>query len=119
VSEHRFDTIARTAAAAVSRRTSVLAFGGAALAAAMRGAPVAGAARDNGAKKVRKKLKKVKKQFAQACAAQPGQCQAAVNAFCAEKGMGQAQCLQQLSPCCALITDCNVGPGFTCIFSAI
>ncbi len=117
MSEHRFDTFARTAAA-VSRRSSVLAFG-AALAAAVRGAPVAEAARDKGAKKVRKKLKKVKKQFAQACAAQPGQCQAAVNAFCAQQGMGQAQCLQQLSRCCALITDCNVGPAFPCMFNVV
>jgi hypothetical protein len=117
VSEHRFDRVARTAADAVSRRSSLLAFGAAALAATMRGAPGADA-KDKGSKRAKKKLKKVKKQFAQACDAQSGQCQAAVNAVCAQQ-MNPEQCLQVLSPCCALITDCNVGPGFTCIFSAI
>ena len=115
MSEHRVETLARTAADAVSRRASVLAFGGAALAAVMRGAPVA-RAKDKGAKRAKKKLKKVKKQFAQACAAQPGQCQAAMSAFCATTN-DPAVCLQLVTPCCALITDCNVGPAFTCLFS--
>ena len=116
MSVHRFDTFARTAADAVSRRSSLVAFGGATLAAAMRGAPDADAAKDKGAKRAKKKLKKVKKQFAQACAAQPGQCQAAMSAFCATTN-DPAVCLQLVTPCCALITDCNVGPAFTCLFS--
>jgi hypothetical protein len=116
VTAHRFDTLARTAANAVSRRSTVLAFGGAALTAALRGAPVADAAKDKGTKRAKKKLKKVKKRFAQACAAQPGQCQAAMSAFCATTN-DPATCLQLVSPCCNLITACDVGPAFTCMFS--
>jgi hypothetical protein len=114
--EPRFDTLARTTAKAISRRSSFVAFGGAALATAMPGAPVADAARDTGAKKTRKKLKKVKRQFKRACAAQPGQCQEAMNALCATT-MNPAECLQIVSPCCARIINCDVGPAFTCLLS--
>jgi hypothetical protein len=116
VNEHRFDTVTRTAADTASRRASFLAFGGAALAAALASAPAADARGDKGTKQLKKKLKKVKKEFARACAAQAGQCQAVMNALCATT-MNPGQCLQIVSPCCALVTDCDVGPGLTCLFS--
>jgi hypothetical protein len=52
--EHRFETLTRTAAEVVSRRSSLLALGSAAVAAALGGAPVAKAAKkDNGTKRLK------------------------------------------------------------------
>jgi len=122
--EHRFETLTRTAAELVSRRSSLLALGSAAVAAVLGSAPVAKAAKkDNGTKRLKKKLRRttqeaqqVRQEFAAACAAQPGQCQAAMTALCAT-AMDPQQCLQIVTPCCAQITNCNVGPAFTCLLS--
>jgi hypothetical protein len=52
--EHRFETLTRTAAEVVSRRSSLLALGSAAVAAALGSAPVAKAAKkDNGTKRLK------------------------------------------------------------------
>ena len=89
------------------------------MAAALGSVQVAGAG-DHRAKRLRKKLKRTKREFQAACAAQPGQCQAAVSAFCAQLNQaGEAQCLAALPPCCALSTDCNIGPALACILAAL
>jgi hypothetical protein len=116
--EHAFDTFTRHAARAISRRASLMTVGGTALAAATVAAPFTAAAKNKGSKRAKKKLKKVKKQFAQACAALPGQCEAAARAYCAQQGASEAKCLEFALPCCAPITDCDVGPGFTCFLNA-
>jgi hypothetical protein len=118
VSEHAFDTFTRHAARAISRRASLMTFGGTALVAATVAAPFTAAAKNKSSKKAKKKLKQVKKQFAQACAALPGQCEASARAYCAQQGASEAKCLELALPCCAAITDCNVGPGFTCFLNA-
>lgn len=119
MNEQTFDTITRHTTHACSRRTSLLTLGGVALAAATTRAPVAEAAKNTSAKRAKKKLKKVKQQFAQACDAQPGQCEASVQATCARINNDPSKCILALSPCCALITDCNVEPGFTCVLDTL
>jgi hypothetical protein len=117
MSENAFDTFTRKAGDAVSRRASLMTLGGAALAAALAGAPAAEAKKNNN-KKVKKAKKRGRRRLQQTCDAQPGQCHAAVQAFCANQGMASQSCLQRLSGCCALITDCNVTPSFTCVFNS-
>jgi hypothetical protein len=110
VSAHPFDTWTRHAIT-VSRRASLTSLGGAALAAALSVTPEVNAAKNS--KKAKRKLKKK-------CAAQAGQCQATVQTFCAGimDPAQQQECVQVLSPCCALITGCDVSRGISCILTA-
>jgi hypothetical protein len=117
MSENAFDVFTRDIGDAVSRRASLMTLGGAALVAALAGAPAAEAKKNNN-KKAKKAKKRARRRLQQTCDAQPGQCQTAVQAFCANQGMRSQSCLQQLSRCCTLIVDCNVTPAFTCVFNS-
>jgi hypothetical protein len=79
--EHTFDAFTRRASVAVTRRGSLLALGGAALATGL-GSPTELAAKDNKdkkkAKKAKKKATKAKKKFAAQCEEQKSLCQTAV-----------------------------------------
>ena len=74
MSEHTFDAFTRRATVAVTRRGSLLALGGAALATGL-GRSTKVAAKDN---KDKKKAKKAKKKFQKRCNQQKAQCQATV-----------------------------------------
>jgi hypothetical protein len=91
---HRFATLTRRTADAVSRRTSLLALGAAGLTAALVGAPGAEAG-----KKGKQKCNKEKQQ-----------CRSQVAAFCAQ-GADPPECEEGLLPCCA---TCKVGAGVLC-----
>ena len=75
--EHTFDAFTRRATVAVTRRGSLLALGGAALATGL-GSPTRLAAKDKKAKKAKKKATKAKKKFAAQCEEQKSLCQTAV-----------------------------------------
>lgn len=97
-----FDAFARHAAAAVSRRTSLLTLGGAALTAAIA-APVAANANE-ARKKVKKKCKKQGKQ-----------CRSATIEVCE----GNQNCVDSLVPCCAFLARCKAGAYLDCFFSQV
>jgi hypothetical protein len=75
--EHTFDAFTRRATVAVTRRGSLLALGGAALATGL-GSPTRLAAKDKKAKKAKKKATKAKKKFAAQCEDQKSLCQSTV-----------------------------------------
>jgi hypothetical protein len=109
VSEQIIDAVTRHAADAVSRRASLLALGGMALAAVPSAA--------KGGKK-RKKRKggaggssNAGQQLAQVrCASQVDQCRASVSGFCDPE-----DCPAQLS-CCDFFATCNAVGALACIF---
>jgi hypothetical protein len=123
MSEHGFETFTRDGVDVVSRRSSMVGLGGAALAAVMmnmRAPGIAAKGGNNGKKRLKKKLKKERRQFRQTCDAQPGQCQAALQTTCPLLGgEGAANCLALLTPCCVQFTDCNVNAGLTCMVTAL
>jgi hypothetical protein len=115
MSERIIDTVSRRAADAASRRASLLALGGMALA-AVAAAPSAASAG--------KKRKKRKKRgggngnaigpLAQArCASQVDQCRTSITALCE----GNADCLALLS-CCNSFVTCDAVGALRCIFRA-
>ena len=112
MSEEIIDTVSRRAADAVSRRASLLALGGMALA-AMTAIP--GAAKGGKGGKKRKKRKgnsgNAGEQLAQAkCASQVDQCRTSVSGFCDPE-----DCPAQLS-CCDFFATCNAVGALACLF---
>jgi hypothetical protein len=84
--EHTFDAFTRRATVAVTRRGSLLALGGAALATGL-GSPTRLAAKDKKAKKAKKKAKKAKKNFQKQCELQKAQCQSILLGADAEEAL--------------------------------
>jgi hypothetical protein len=126
MSEQIIDTVTRRAADAVSRRASILALGGVALA-ALTAVPAAAKGGKGGKGKGKKKGKNRKngnggtgnivnpgptgQEIAQVrCAAQGDQCRTSLTAICA----GEPQCLEGLA-CCDLFATCDAAGGLTCI----
>jgi hypothetical protein len=117
MSESAFDAFTRRAAAAISRRSSLAALGGAALAAAVTGPSVVS---------VSKAGKRAKKK----CKRQKNQCEDTVRSFCEEvntmkrdapkrivaEGGEEERCLQILLECCEV---CNVNVGVNCVLEAL
>jgi hypothetical protein len=99
-----FDAIARQVAA-VSRRGTIRALGGAAMAAGLAAPTVirAGEAGKNGRKR---------------CKRQRGQCLAFFAEFCEPKD-DPAGCLEEVRPCCEHFARCNAGAGIECLFETI
>jgi hypothetical protein len=94
-----FDAFTRQAADAISRRTSLLAIGGATLTAVA--APSI----------ARAKKKKNK------CRKQKGKCEEAVRELCENQNCQKTeeQCLSILLPCCEFFSNCNAKQGVTCL----
>ena len=115
MSEEIIDTVSRRAADAVSRRASLLALGGMALA-AMTAVPAAAKGGKGGKKRKKRKgsdggSSNAGEQLAQArCASQVDQCRASVSGFCDPE-----DCPTQLS-CCDLFATCNAVGALACIF---
>jgi hypothetical protein len=117
MNQHAFDVVTRSAADAVSRRSSLAALGAAALAAGLL-APTTFAAKD--------KAKKAKKKARKKCRNQQGQCEASVQAFCAsinsmatESVTAEGSCLGLLSPCCTFLSTCNASSSTTCFLQFV
>lgn len=100
LSERAFDTFARRAADAVSRRNSILALGGAALAAAVMTEPTSS-------------RRKAKKQVKKKCKRQVAPCRAFFAGLC----LGDLDCQDALFPCCDHLAQCDSGAMFECMFS--
>jgi hypothetical protein len=96
VEERAFDVLARQAA---SRRSSLLALGGAALAAAV-------------SEPTRAK-QKTKKQVRKKCRRQVAPCRSFFAGVC----FGDPDCEAALFPCCDYLAQCDSGSMFECIFS--
>ena len=112
MSEQFFDTVSRGAAGVSTRRTSLLALGGVALA-AMTAVPSAAKGRKGGKKGKKRKGDggNAGKKLAQArCARQVDQCRAAVSGFC-----DSGDCPAQLS-CCDFFATCNAVGALACMF---
>jgi hypothetical protein len=105
MNSNAFDAITRHAGVH-SRRGSLRALGGAALATTLA-APANARARKGG------KKKNANKQ----CKKQKAQCVAVVTAFCAKTG-DPALCESVYLPCCKHFTGCSVEAGITCIIQA-
>jgi hypothetical protein len=120
MSEPTFDAFTRRAAAAVSRRSSLATFGGAALAASLL-APTVNAAQN--------KAKKAKKKARKKCRNQQGQCETSVQAFCnlppnatavaSVSAEGMPTCFELLSPCCTFLSTCNASASTTCFLQFV
>lgn len=109
MTDHAFDAIARHAAAAVSRRSSLLALGGAALAASAVGPSVARAGKAG--KKAKKKCKR-----------QRGPCLDTVELVCAEltdPGAEREQCIETFTECCGFLAKCQAANFFECVLGNI
>jgi hypothetical protein len=114
--ENTFDSISRRAAAAITRRTSLMTMGAAGLAALSRA--TTGDAKKN--KKGKKADKKAKKECqaelaactteATRCAAQVEQCTAVFAAVCG----GDPACDDQIA-CCSKLASCDVNAFFACL----
>lgn len=102
LSQEPFDGIARRTAAGLSRRGSLLALGGAALAAAVTGPSHTQAAKSG--KKTRKKARKV-------CRRQVGQCHDFLDWACPDQ-----TCVDRLESCCASFAKCDANTALQCIF---
>jgi hypothetical protein len=96
-----FESVTRQAAAAVSRRTSLLTLGGAALAASIATPDVSEA----------KKGKDCKKKEKQRCSKDAAACKTTVIDVCED----EAACLAALTPCC---DECSANGFFTCFIAA-
>jgi hypothetical protein len=116
MNEQAFDGLTRRAAAAVSRRSSLAALGGAALAAGL----VAPTPYDVRAAKGKKKKKKCQKQL--------GQCQEATKEFCdslpivkivAQSVTAEGTCEAFLSECCSHFSSCNAREGVECLLERV
>jgi hypothetical protein len=118
MSEQVFDAFTRKAAQAVSRRSSLAALSGAALAAGLLATPITSAAKDNKGKKAKQKAKK-------RCTQQEDQCHEAVQVFCTPAAAASAEsvtaegtpefCKQQFSPCCEFFANCDARTGVACL----
>lgn len=97
-----------TRSAETSQRRTLLALGGAGLAATLAGA-LGASAKNNAGKKARKKAKKKCKQQTASCTDQ-------VTAFCEQVTEEVAECKAALLPCCA---ECDVALGVTCTINAL
>jgi hypothetical protein len=112
VSEEIIDTVTRRAADAVSRRASLLALGGMALA-AMTAIPAAAKGGKGGKKSKKRKGNSgnAGEQLAQAkCASQVDQFRTSVSGFCDPE-----DCPAQLS-CCDFFATCNAVGALACLF---
>jgi hypothetical protein len=101
MSLHSVETLRRHAAATLSRRSSLAALGGAALAAGLFAPWRTGATDDEGK---------------QQCQGHHEECEAAVREVCSGEGVPEADCLAAVSPCCAFFANGNVGDGLRCFF---
>jgi hypothetical protein len=106
VSERAFDAFTRHAADAVSRRTSLLALGGSALAASLA-EPV------TAKKKVATDKQNAKKQVKKKCRRQVRACQTFFSGFCS----GIPECEEEFFPCCDSLAQCDAAGMLTCLFS--
>lgn len=109
MSENAFDRIARQTANDISRRHSLLALGGAALAASLSSASVAKAG--TAGKKAKKKCKK-----------QGPACQQFANDLCDlffDPGTELDECIDSASDCCSPLTRCAAGEFFSCALGVI
>jgi hypothetical protein len=97
MTEHAFDTITRTVG--TDRRRAMLALGAAGLATTLAGS-FGASAKPSAGKKAKKK-----------CAQQKQACLDGITAFCAPLGGRAADCVADLTPCCA---TCDVSTGVIC-----
>lgn len=104
MNDRMIDAVARDAAV-VSRRTSLLSIGGAALAAAMAGPALA--KRGKSGKSARKR-----------CMNQTSQCRAAIAEYCALQTLPQV-CEAFLAPCCEPLAQCNARETTACILATV
>ena len=100
MSEQHFDAFTRRAAQAVSRRSSLMALGGATLAAVVAKPAITDAKKNKSNKKAKKKARKK-------CKKQVGQC---------ETFLG-AQFPQGLQ-CCPFLSNCDTTQFLSCLFNA-
>ncbi len=98
-----FDTVTRNAATAVSRRTSLLSIGGAALTAATTGPALA-------------RPGKSRKSPYKQCKKQTAQCRAAIADYCAPLTEPQI-CEAFLGNCCETLAQCDAGLTITCLLT--
>jgi hypothetical protein len=107
-----FDAVSRSAGEAVTRRSSLLTLGGAALAAVLA-APVVGVAGKSNKNKNKDKQQKqkVQKQARKLCQKQVGECKA----FLAESCEAGASCAVVIEVCCPLLGSCQNGAFWTCL----
>ena len=112
-----FDMLTREAALGASRRSSLFGLGGAALTAVLMSLSPAGAPGTEA--KGSNKGKKAKKKFKKKCAAQPEQCQAALQTSCLQFEDNAAECVGLFVPCCAQFTNCDVSAGITCMITVL
>jgi hypothetical protein len=115
MSESAFDAFSRRAGETVSRRSSLVTLGGAALA-AMVATPSIGVAGKSGKNKnkTRKQKKQAKKQSLSLCKQQVGECQTFMNAECEGNGCGAV-----VSICCPLLGTCQNEAFFTCLVDSL
>lgn len=113
MSESAFDAFSRRAGEAVSRRSSLVTLGVAALAAmvALPGSGVAGKPSNN---KNKKQKKQAKKQSLKLCQQQVGQCQTFITAECEGNGCGTV-----VAVCCPLLGTCQNEAFFTCLVDSL
>ncbi len=109
MSDRAIEVISRRAADALSRRGSLLALGGLALAAAM---PASTAKADKNRHKHKHKKKK-KNNGTVLCQGQVAPCQAFFSGLC----MGDDDCVAEFVPCCAPLATCNSVGLLDCLFS--
>jgi len=106
---HAFDAIARRTADSVSRRRSLLALGGAALAASLA-LPQAATAKQN-----RKGKGKNNNNGKDRCKAQVGKCQDGIASLClAIFEEDSPECTELFSPCCRFLQNCETAQAFAC-----
>lgn len=113
MSESTFDAFSRRAGEAVSRRTSLLTLGGAALA-AMAARPGNSLAGKKNRKRNAKAKKKAKQQSFKLCKPQVGECQSFMDAAC--EG---AVCGTIVAVCCPLLGSCQNEAFWTCLDDAV
>lgn len=104
MSKEAFDAVTRQAADAMSRRKSMLALGGLALAASLAEPPAALG---------KKKKRRAKKQVRKKCRRQVRDCRNFFSGFCG----GIPECEEEFYPCCEELAKCDAGAMFTCLFS--
>lgn len=105
MNDRNIDAITRNAATAISRRTSLLSIGGAALTAAMTVPALA-------------KPGKSGKSALKRCKKQTGQCRIAIAEHCAPLEEPQI-CEAFLGACCETLAQCNAGLTITCLLTIV
>jgi hypothetical protein len=103
MSETAFNPITQRATASISRRNSLIAFGGTAFLAS---------AFSPGSVHAGKAGKKAKKR----CKKQRAQCVASIERFC--EGEPAEQCVEPRVPCCDFFAKCAVSAGLQCLVNA-